>query len=45
MNFFFPNFDPGSFPSEEAFGAWEGGRLEIDWETFAHTNPADACPT
>ena len=29
MCFFFPTFDPSSFPTEEAAEAWEGGELAL----------------
>jgi len=36
MSFFFPNFDSGSFPTEEAACVWEGEQLTIDWDKFEH---------
>ena len=34
MSFFFPTFDPSSFPTEEAAGAWEGGELALNFCNF-----------
>jgi len=38
MAFFFPSFDPRSFPTEEATSVWEGGQLHIDWDKFEHSS-------
>ena len=38
MAFFFPSFDPRSFPIEEATTLWERGQLQIDWDKFEHSS-------
>jgi len=38
MDFFFPNFDPSSFPTEEEVSKWEGGQMPINWDQFVHSS-------